>query len=60
MADLSANCPICDGKINIPEDTEETEILNCSECGNRVVVESISGDKVELEEAPEIEEDWGE
>lgn len=60
MANLSANCPICDGGIKIPEDTEETEILTCSECGNRVVVESISENKVELEKAPEIEEDWGE
>lgn len=60
MTDLVAVCPICDGQVEIPEDTQETEILTCDECGNRVVVASINGDEVELEEAPEIEEDWGE
>lgn len=60
MADLQANCPICDGQINIPADTEESEIITCPECQNRVVVASINNNKVVLEEAPEIEEDWGE
>lgn len=60
MPNLQANCPICDGAINLPEDTEESEIINCPECENRVVVENINHDNVALEEAPEIEEDWGE
>lgn len=57
---LSSNCPVCDGQINLPQDTEETEIINCAECQNRVVVASLSNNKIVLEEAPEIEEDWGE
>lgn len=57
---LSSNCPICDGQINLPKDVEETEIISCSECQNRVVVASLADSKVVLEEAPSIEEDWGE
>jgi len=60
MANLQVNCPICDGEINLPPDLEESEIITCDECKNRVVVSSIDGSKVVLEEAPEIEEDWGE
>lgn len=60
MANLQANCPICDGQINLAKDTEESEIINCPECNNRVVVESLNNNQVILDEAPEIEEDWGE
>lgn len=57
---MKANCPICDEKVPISKDIEETEILTCPECDNRLVVEKIRGNSVKLEEAPEIEEDWGE
>jgi len=60
MADFTGSCPICDARINLPQDTEESEIINCTECNNSIVVESISENQVTLEEAPEIEEDWGE
>ena len=59
MKDQSVNCPICDGVLVVPAGTEESEILACGECNNRVVVSSIEGGKVMLEEAPVIEEDWG-
>ena len=60
MTKLKANCPICDAEISLADDTEESEIVNCPECENRVVVTSVTGKKIILEEAPEIEEDWGE
>lgn len=60
MPDYQTNCPICDGEIKLPDDTEESEIINCPECQSRVVVESIEKGKVQLAKAPEIEEDWGE
>lgn len=60
MAGNIASCPICDGDVEIPEDVVETEILTCSDCSNRVVVSSVDDGQVTLEEAPEIEEDWGE
>lgn len=60
MSSTKSNCPICDGTITIPDNTEETEVLTCPECENRVVVTKIDDKQVELEEAPQIEEDWGE
>jgi len=60
MTKLKAKCPICDAEISLVDDTEESEIINCPECENRVVVASVEGAKIVLEEAPEIEEDWGE
>lgn len=60
MNGRKAHCPICDGMVIIPEGTEESEILTCPECHNRVVVSGISADTIVLDKAPEIEEDWGE
>lgn len=55
-----AVCPICDGQISVPLGTEESEILTCPECSNRVVVKNINSTEVVLDKAPEVEEDWGE
>jgi len=57
---LTANCPICDEEISLASDVEETEVIVCSGCSNRVVVASVSETGAVLEEAPAIEEDWGE
>ncbi len=59
MAKLTGNCPICDAKVTTERDTQETEIITCIECESRIVVEAINGTKLSLEEAPVIEEDWG-
>ncbi len=60
MTKIKVNCPICEGEIKLPGDTEESEIISCPECENRIVVASAIGKNIVLEEAPEIEEDWGE
>jgi len=57
---FQGHCPICDCTINLPEGTEESEIITCPECHNRLVVSKIEKENVILEEAPKIEEDWGE
>ncbi len=59
MAKLTGNCPICDAKVTAAGDTQETEIITCLECESRIVVDAINGRKLSLEEAPVIEEDWG-
>ncbi|HHA19919.1 MAG TPA: hypothetical protein ENK70_09465 [Methylophaga sp.] len=59
MNNVKVSCPICGGVIPLPDDVEVSEIITCSECYNRVVVERIEGENVVLSEAPEIEEDWG-
>lgn len=60
MENLRANCPICSANITISPDTQESEIITCPECHNRILVVKIDENGATLEQAPEIEEDWGE
>lgn len=60
MDNISGTCVICDATNELAEGTVETEIINCFECDNRLVVTTIVEQTATLEEAPEIEEDWGE
>ena len=52
-------CSICDATVTLPKNTEESEIINCSDCKSRLVVQKIMNGKVTLEQAPVVEEDWG-
>lgn len=60
MIKQNAFCTTCDAVLNIPKDVEISEIITCSECHTRLVVQEIKEDKVIIDEAPQIEEDWGE
>lgn len=51
-------CPECDAEVTVPGDAKANELIACADCGAEL--EIISLDPVELELAPEIEEDWGE
>lgn len=51
-------CPECEAELQLSENVEESEIIVCPDCGAELEV--ISVDPVELELAPEVEEDWGE
>ncbi len=55
-----ANCPICQAEINLASDTQESEVITCSDCQSRLVVDKVDMDRVDLSQAPEVEEDWGE
>lgn len=57
---LKTNCPICDAQVTLPKNTEESEIISCGECHTRLVVANINAKNATLEEAPKVEEDWGE
>jgi alpha-aminoadipate carrier protein LysW len=54
----TATCPECDADVTIPADAMENELIACAECGAEL--EIINLNPVELELAPEVEEDWGE
>lgn len=54
----TAECPVCDDSLTIAPDTVCDELLECSVCGSELVV--VSTNPVALEEAPQVEEDWGE
>lgn len=58
MAGETQLCPECDGEVEIPEDAMENEIVSCLECGAELEIMSL--DPLELDLAPEVEEDWGE
>ncbi|SFR30328.1 alpha-aminoadipate carrier protein LysW [Halorubrum sodomense] len=55
---LTAEDPIAGEEIEIPADVEVGEIIDSPVTGTELEV--ISLDPVVLEEAPELEEDWGE
>lgn len=55
---LTAEDPITGEEIEIPADVEVGEIVDSPATGAELEV--ISVDPVTLEEAPELEEDWGE
>ena len=57
---LKTNCPICDARVTLPKGTEESEIISCTECHTKLVVAKIESKTATLEEAPKVEEDWGE
>ena len=51
-------CPECGASVDVDFDVVEGEIIACEECG--ADLEVISVNPLELELAPEEEEDWGE
>lgn len=55
-----AICPVCDAEFSLPADVAESEVVTCTDCKSRLVVDRIEGQKAHLSEAPEVEEDWGE
>ncbi len=56
---MKAICPTCDFQFKLKE-AEESEIVTCKECGVNLVVKKVGKKEVILEEAPAVEEDWGE
>ncbi len=54
---MKANCPECDAEITMDKPMKG-EIVVCPECGAELEVTGI--DPLQLELAPEEEEDWGE
>jgi len=55
-----AECPICGSQAEFSSIPEENELINCNSCNNRLLVKKIENNQIILEEAPQIEEDWGE
>lgn len=55
---ITADDPVTGEEIEIPADVEIGEIIDSPISGAELEVVAV--DPVELEEAPELEEDWGE
>ena len=54
---MSANCPECDAEI-VLEKPMKGEIVVCPDCGTDLEVRN--NEPLEIELAPQEEEDWGE
>ncbi len=54
----TVTCIECDGDVSIPADAMQNELIVCPDCG--VELEIISLEPLQVELAPEVEEDWGE
>lgn len=54
----TATCPECEAEIGFPDDVMLNEITQCPDCG--VELEVVSLEPLEVDLAPEVEEDWGE
>ena len=54
----SGNCPECEGEVHVDEDTDKGDLVSCPDCG--LELEVVGLDPIELDIAPEEEEDWAE
>lgn len=54
----NVTCPICEAEVEVAAETIVGEILECADCGTELEVTGVN--PVVVEEAPEVEEDWGE
>ncbi len=55
---VSPVCPICEAALQFSADTVVGELSTCAECGTEIEVTGLS--PIQVQEAPEVEEDWGE
>jgi alpha-aminoadipate carrier protein LysW len=53
----NVKCPVCDADVTVTN-AVMGELLTCADCGVELEVTSLS--PLTLEEAPEVQEDWGE
>ena len=54
----SGNCPECEAEVHVDEDTDKGDVVSCPDCG--VELEVVGLDPIELDIAPEEDEDWAE
>ncbi len=53
----NAECPFCEAELAFGSDTVMDELLECTDCGTELVVVAL--EPAAVEEAPQVEEDWG-
>ncbi len=55
---MTAECPECVAELPLAGEILKGEILTCPDCGAELEVTGVN--PLELELAPQVEEDWGE
>jgi len=54
----TTSCPVCEASVSIPADAMQNELIACADCGSELEIISLS--PIQLDLAPDVEEDWGE
>ena len=54
----TVKCPVCEADVNAESGVMLGELLTCVDCGTELEVTSLN--PLAVEEAPEVQEDWGE
>jgi alpha-aminoadipate carrier protein LysW len=54
---LVTPCPVCDAEVRLSQDTVVSELVVCDSCSSPLEVRTV--DPLQLAEAPQEEEDWG-
>ena len=54
----TVKCPVCEADVSVGSSVMLGELLTCADCGTELEVISLS--PLIVEEAPEVQEDWGE
>jgi alpha-aminoadipate carrier protein LysW len=54
----TVECPECGSAVQLPQDVVQNEIVGCGACGAELEVVRL--DPLQVELAPQEEEDWGE
>lgn len=55
---IEAACPECDARVTFDRTPLSGQITSCTDCGSELEVTCTT--PIQLELAPEVEEDWGE
>ncbi|MCU0514684.1 MAG: lysine biosynthesis protein LysW [Anaerolineae bacterium] len=55
---MNGTCPECAADFALPAGVMVNELLSCPDCGAELEVLGL--DPVELANAPDVQEDWGE
>jgi alpha-aminoadipate/glutamate carrier protein LysW len=58
MTHNTATCPECAAELLLTPGTLAHELITCPDCGTELEVLSLN--PLELDYAPELQEDWGE
>ena len=54
----TVTCPVCEAEVEVASDVVVGEILECEDCSTELEITALN--PLAVEEAPEVEEDWGE
>jgi alpha-aminoadipate carrier protein LysW len=58
MSEKTEKCPLCGGNVSIKDQLMIGELLDCPDCNSELEVKNLF--PVDLQEAPQVAEDWGE